>query len=160
MAKSKKKAKLSAFSRFSKQQLIVALVFILSFGSFGVYTIIRSYAATWTTRKTVSSTWKIYSGQTSSLSNATYPSSAGTYRFCIYAKSMGDPLTNQTSTLTLSWNQYSSTVVSVGSKGYVTYCTTAYRNLTAIGGAYWTPKITNNKGPAVNITKLTWQSGY
>lgn len=45
MAKSKKKAK-SAFSRFSKQQLIVAGIFILGFGGFGVWKLAFSSAAT------------------------------------------------------------------------------------------------------------------
>jgi hypothetical protein len=45
MAKSKKKAKLSRFSRFSKQQMILATVFILGFGGIGGYYIIKSYAA-------------------------------------------------------------------------------------------------------------------
>ncbi len=39
------KAKLSAFSRFSKKQIIIALVFILGFGGFGVYKLAFSGAA-------------------------------------------------------------------------------------------------------------------
>jgi hypothetical protein len=43
MAKSKS---VSAFSRFNKQQLIVAAVFVLGFGGFGVYKLAFSSAAT------------------------------------------------------------------------------------------------------------------
>lgn len=46
MAKSKKNTKLTFISKFSKQQIIIALVFILGFGGFGVYKLIKSYAYT------------------------------------------------------------------------------------------------------------------
>ena len=45
MAKSKKNTKLTFLSKFSKQQIIIALVFILGFGGFGVYKLAFSSAA-------------------------------------------------------------------------------------------------------------------
>lgn len=166
MAKSKKKTKLSAFSRFSKKQLIIAGIFILGFGGFGIWKVAFSSAASFQTIKSISGNWWIPKGQPQMFDSLTInpggtgsnPLGAGTYRLCAVVISAGSTSSSSNTAHFFTGPSGVHSEFYVSPMSYTTKCSKSYTSQQN-SGSLFTPSITvySDSKNALRVKQVYWQ---